>query len=180
MDQVRADVFLDLLNGVIQHSRSEGGGAVDIQVDLTTLAGLDERPGELNGYGPVIADVARQVTEEQSGAEWRVTVIDPETGAVVHNGTTRRRPGAGLKRHVESRSPTCVFPGCRMPATDCDLDHNRARSEGGPTNSKNLGPLCRHDHVIKHHGWKVEQLKPGIYRLTSPLGHRYSTRPEPP
>jgi hypothetical protein len=96
MDQIRADVFLDLLNGRHKHARNTGGrGVVDIQVDLTTLAGLDENPGELNGYGPVIADIARQVTQTQPGAEWRVTVTDPETRPVIHKRdhppSTRRR-----------------------------------------------------------------------------------------
>ncbi|MBT8203639.1 MAG: DUF222 domain-containing protein [Acidimicrobiia bacterium] len=40
MDQIRADVFLDLLAG-----RSEGaGGVVDLQVDLDTLAQLSDHP----------------------------------------------------------------------------------------------------------------------------------------
>jgi hypothetical protein len=180
MDQIRADVFLDLLNGRHKHSREAGRGIVDIQVDLTTLAGLDENPGELNGYGPVIADIARQVTETQPGAEWRVTVTDPETGLAIHNGTTRRRPDASLKRHVETRNPTCVFPGCRMPATDCDLDHNQEWAKGGATEPGNLAPFCRHDHVIKHKGWKTRQIRPGVYELTSPLGHTYTTGPDPP
>ncbi|MCZ6455928.1 MAG: hypothetical protein O6650_01630 [Actinobacteria bacterium] len=33
---------------------------VDIRVDLETLTGLTENPGELAGFGPVIADIARR------------------------------------------------------------------------------------------------------------------------
>ncbi|MEX1133401.1 MAG: DUF222 domain-containing protein, partial [Acidimicrobiia bacterium] len=51
MDQVRADVYLDLLNG--RHlKQGKGRGMVDISVELTTLAGLDDHPGGLKGYGP--------------------------------------------------------------------------------------------------------------------------------
>lgn len=179
MDQIRADVLMDLLQG--KKSSHSGGtrGTVDIQVDLTTLAGLAEEPGELRGFGPVIADIARQVTEEQSDSEWRYTITDDE-GQVVHNGTTRRRPTADQARKVEWRNPTCVFPGCRMPASDCDLDHNQAWSKGGPTEVENLSPLCRHDHVIRHGGWAIKQPRPGIYQWTSPLGHRYTVGPGPP
>ncbi len=53
IDQIRADVFLDLLEGHNQQ-RGNGRGAVDIQVDLKTLARLTDDPGELAGYGPVI------------------------------------------------------------------------------------------------------------------------------
>jgi hypothetical protein len=179
MDQVRADVLMDLLQG--KKSSHQGGarGTVDIQVDLTTLAGLAEEPGELRGFGPVIADIARQVAEEQPDSEWRYTITDHQ-GQVVHNGTTRRRPTADQARQVEARNPTCVFPGCRNPASECDLDHNQAWSEGGPTEVENLAPLCRHDHVIRHRGWMIRQIRPGAYQWISPLGHKYTVGPGPP
>jgi hypothetical protein len=70
MDQVRADVFLDLLNGRDAGQRRGERAVVELRVDLTTLAGLDDNPAEIPGWGPVIADVARQVAREQD-AEWR-------------------------------------------------------------------------------------------------------------
>ena len=178
MDQVRADVYLDLLNG--RHlKQGKGRGMVDISVELTTLAGLDDHPGELKGYGPVIADVARQVAEHQSQAEHRVTVT--EHGTPIWTGTTRRRPTTHQKRQVEAANPTCAFPGCRNPAAECDIDHTIAHSQGGPTEVDNLAPLCRHDHRLKHQtGWKLERTKPGTYQWTSPLGHTYIVGPEPP
>jgi hypothetical protein len=170
MDQIRADVLMDLLQG--QHRGRDKQGSVNIHVDLTTLAGLDEHPGELGGYGPVIADIARQVAKGQPDTEWRYTIMNDE-GQVISNGTTRRRPNAQLERQVEAESPTCVFPGCRMPASGCDIDHNQPWAEGGPTESENLAPLCRHDHVVRHHGWQIEQIRPGSYQWISPLGHTY-------
>jgi len=135
--------------------------------------GLSENPGEIPGWGPVISDIARQVVSEEPDAEHRVIVTDPDTGAVLWNGITRRRPNTGQKRHVQTRNPTCVFPGCRMPASDCDLDHTQAWSEGGPTLIDNLAPGCRHDHRLKDKGWTLERVRPGNYRWTSPLGHTY-------
>lgn len=178
MDQVRADVYLDILSG--RHlKQGKGRGMVDISVELTTLAGLDNHPGDLHGYGPVIADVARQVATEQSDAEHRVTVT--ERGEPIWTGITRRRPTTHQKRQVEARNPTCAFPGCRLPAAACDLDHTVAYSDGGPTEVSNLAPLCRHDHRLKHQaGWKLQRTAPGTYRWTSPLGHVYTVEPEPP
>jgi hypothetical protein len=173
MDQIRADVLLDLLGGHQNNHTRATRGTVDIQVDLATLAGLSENPGELRGFGPIIADIVRQVTEEQPNSDWRYTITDAE-GQVIHNGTTHRRPTAGQTRQVETESPTCVFPGCRNPASECDIDHNQPWSEGGPTTLENLAPLCRHDHVIRHRGWTIKQLRPGIYQWTSPLGHIYT------
>jgi hypothetical protein len=59
MDQRRADVALDLLVGRLAPGVGGAGGSVDITVDLRTLLGLTEEPGELGGWGPVVADIAR-------------------------------------------------------------------------------------------------------------------------
>jgi hypothetical protein len=180
IDQIRADVFLDLLDG--KHNARRGRrGTVDIQVDLTTLARLSEDPGELAGYGPVITDIARQVAENQPQAEWRWTLTHPDSGQVIDNGTTRRRPTSRQRRHVEARHRNCVFPGCRMPAINCDLDHRRPWAHGGPTKVKNLAPLCRHNLNTRHRcGWTYQQLPNGDYLWTSRLGHTYTTSGHPP
>jgi hypothetical protein len=179
MDQLRADVLLDLLEGA--SSATAGRGIVDIHVDLDTLTRLADHPGELAGYGPVIADVARQVAARQIRAEWRFTVTDPDTGEPVHTGTTRRRPNAAQRRSVEAHYRTCVFPGCRMPATGCDVDHRVPWAEGGPTSNANLAPLCRHDHVIKtRSGWAYTRIPGGDHRWISALGHTYTTVGRPP
>jgi hypothetical protein len=178
IDQIRADIYLDLLNG---RGLATGvdRGMVDIQVDLSTLLELDDKPGELPGWGPVISDIARQVVEEQFGSEWRYTVTG-ENGDPIGTGTTRRRPTISQKRLAQTLNPTCVFPGCRIPSIDCDLDHNQPWAQGGQTTEENLGPLCRHHHVIRHHGWTIIQTQPGSYQLTSPLGHSYTSQPRAP
>jgi hypothetical protein len=179
MDQLRADVYLDLLNG--KGYRTKGTRAVvHLTADLDTLAGLSDHPGDLNGFGPVIADIARQVAADQDGAEWRYTIVDTETGRHLHNGVTRRRPTASQRRHIESRDRTCVFPGCRMPSTDCDIDHTEPYSEGGATCLCNNAPACRHDHRLKDHGWTYVRIPNGLYQWTSPLGHTYTTWRAPP
>ncbi len=150
---------------------------VDLHIDLTTLAGLDANPGEIPGFGPIIADVARQVAARQHDSEWRVTVTDPESGSVVWNGITRRRPTLTQRRYLEARNRTCVFPGCRMPAMGSDIDHTRDFAKGGRTDPSNLGPLCRHHHRLKHEGeWKLEQLRAGGLPLDQPTGTRLHSR----
>jgi hypothetical protein len=120
LDQLRTDIALDLLTGRGNTNRT-GKGTIDICVDLTTLTELNDNPGELAGYGPVIADIARQVTQHQQQAEWRYTITHPDTGMVIDNGTTERRPNTSQERHVQARNRTCITPGYRMPATNCDL-----------------------------------------------------------
>ncbi len=176
MDQLRADTYLDLLCG---KAASGKGRVVDIRVDLDTLADLSNHPGELAGYGPVINDIARRVIAENTGADWRYTVIHNEQP--VATGTTQRRPAVGQRRVVEAAHATCIFPGCRMPATDCDLDHRIEWSKQHRTDLGGLGPLCRHDHIGRHeHGWTYRILPNGDITWTSPLAHTYTTRNRDP
>lgn len=176
MDQLRADVYLDLLCGA---QTSRRGGVIELRVDLATLAELSDAPADLAGYGPIVADIARRVAATGREAQWRYTVTDQ--GRPVATGTTKRRPTTGLRRSIEAAHPTCVFPGCRMPATGCDLDHQVPWSEGGPTRRRNLAPVCRHDHRIRHLvGWTHRTTADGTHRWTSPLGHTYVTSGTPP
>lgn len=171
MDQLRTDVATDLLLG---NGPKSGRGVVDIKVDLTTLAGLAHHPGELGGYGPVVAEIARQTADRQRDASWRFTVVDH--GVSIGGGIIRRRPTAGQRRAVEARDPVCVFPGCRMPATQCEIDHRTPYSQQGPTDAENLAPPCSHDHHIRHRfGWSYHPIGLGDYVWRSPLGHAYTT-----
>ena len=180
LDQIRADVFLDLLEGR-SYQGASARGTVDLHVDLETLTRLADHPGELAGYGPIVADLARQIAENQSRAEWRWTLNDRATGQVIDNGITRRRPTTGQRRLVETRLPNCIFPGCRVPASDCDLDHTTPWAEGGPTTIDNLVPLCRHDHQVRHRsGWTHQPLPNGDHQWTSRVGHTYTTSGHPP
>jgi hypothetical protein len=191
MDQLRTDTLIDTLitdttgtgSGDVGATRDRGvrdRGVVDIHVGLDTLTALNDHPGELAGYGPVIADIARQVAQDQLNAQWTYTVTNPD-GLPVATGTTRRRPTATQHRRVTARNHTCVFPGCRMPARDCDIDHTTAWQDGGPTNVNNLAPLCPYDHRIKHSaGWTYRHLPGSTMQWTTALGHIYVVRNRPP
>ncbi|HSR43707.1 MAG TPA: DUF222 domain-containing protein [Acidimicrobiia bacterium] len=181
MDQLRADVALDLLDPSVPHSgRESGRGSLVMTVDMATLAGLTESSGDLGGYGPVISDVARRVAETSLSDEWRFVVTDAEHQPIC-SGITRRRPTAADRRAIETAFPTCTFPGCRVPSTRCDLDHMTPWSDGGPTCWCNLAPLCRHDHRVRHGaGWSYRRTEAGSHEWTSPLSHRYSSEARAP
>jgi hypothetical protein len=116
-------------------------------VDLATLARLAEEPGDLAGFGPVVADIARKTA--LAAGSWTFTVTDPDSGEMLATGVTRRRPTAAQARRVMAEQPICTFPGCLMPARSCDLDHRIPYAEGGPTSVDHLAPVCRHDHGIR-------------------------------
>jgi hypothetical protein len=177
MDQLRADIYLDLLrrqNTKVQEAADQG--AVILSTDLASLAKIRESSGDLAGFGPVIADIARQVAEHQRDAEWRWTLIDPDTGLPIDGGITRRRPTTAQRRRVQSMFPTCIHPGCRMPAIDSDLDHRIPWAESRITRTEDLGPFCRYHHVIRHrHGWTYRPLVDSDFEFTTPLRLRYTT-----
>ncbi|MGF1667357.1 MAG: DUF222 domain-containing protein [Acidimicrobiia bacterium] len=177
LDQLRADVLVDLLDGTatFDHTR----GSVDIRVDLATLLQLNDDPAALGGYGPVVADIARKVMKTRHKAQWSYTVTD-DNGAAVETGTTSRRPTAATRRTVTRRDTTCIFPGCRAPATACDLDHREPHRDGGSAAADNLAPLCRADHTLRHSaGWSHTPNDDGTHTWRSPLGTSYTTEHPP-
>ena len=187
IDQLRADVAIDLLTGATTQATIPTGSPrtnVNLTVDLATLIGWNDNPAELAGYGPVIADIARQTLTNltrSSDGTWQYTVTDPDTSRPIASGITRRRPTVAQQRTVTTANPTCIFPGCRMPSIQSDLDHRRPWSENGPTTIENLVPLCRHDHRLKHdHGWQHQPLPNGNHQWTSPLGNTYTTTGQSP
>lgn len=176
MDQLRADIFLDVLQGVRNPAAGPVNGGVHLSVDLATLAELDDNPGELAGYAPIVADIARRVADEQHRTPWTLIVTDPVTGDIVHSGVTRRRPTRPQRRQIQAHYQTCVWPGCRMPSVDCDIDHRTPHGEGGCTHNHNLAPVCRHHHRIRHQApWSYRRLAAGDHVWTSPLGRTYTT-----
>lgn len=151
---------------------------VRVVVPADTLLGLDDRPAELIGYGPITADAARALAAE-ADASWRRVLTDPVSGAVLDVGHRRYRPPAAMAEHVRNRDLTCTFPGCRVPAQACDLDHVvpfDPLDPAGRTAADNLDPDCRHHHRIKHlPGWAVARGPDGSTVWTTPSGRRYRT-----
>ncbi|MEX1288319.1 MAG: DUF222 domain-containing protein [Acidimicrobiia bacterium] len=173
LDQRRVDVLLDLLTG-----SAPGATCTDlvVTVDLETLVGLADRAAEIPGWGPTIADIARQALGEGPDGRLRVRVDDADASVDV----TTRRPTAAQRRQVRRRFPRCVFPGCRMPARKADLDHVTRHVDGGPTHTGNLAPLCRHHHRAKDEGrWRYCLVGRTIV-WTSPLGLTYTVEPRGP
>ena len=93
---------------------------LNVTASPSTLLGLDESPGELAGYGPIPAPMARRIAARST---WTPLLVDARTGAPVARSTRTYEPTAGLRTAVLDRDLTCTFPGCRQPAQRCDLDH---------------------------------------------------------
>ena len=172
MPQLRADCLVDRVLGRASGETGTGGAHVQITVVLSTLTGLDDQPGELTGYGPIPAAVARDIAARPDSV-WRRLVTD-DFGQLLDYGRRTYRPPAGLADHVRAHDQRCLFPTCNRRAADCDLDHLKAWQDSGETNSDNLAAECPRHHQMKHEaGWLVARLPDGTVRWTSPTGHTY-------
>jgi hypothetical protein len=146
---------------------------INVTIDLPTLLGLSENPGQLAGYGAIPASVARALA---SDGKWRRFITDPQTGVLLDYGRQTYEPPQGLIDFLIARDKTCRFPGCRRSAALSDLDHAQSWEDGGTTSLDNLGALCRRHHQLKTHGgWKIESRADGSCTWTSPLGKIYQT-----
>jgi len=186
LEQLRADVALDLLQGLpvpgpdgqTDRPTPAGAGSLELTVPLETLLGLKDDPGDLGSWGPILADAARAALKDLFTAPWRLSVTDP-AGRVIWHGPLRRRPTLADATYVKARDRRCRFPGCRRPARRAQLDHTHEHQHGGPSIPPNLGVLCWRHHTVKTEGlWKLKQPDEGTFVWTSPLGQTYLIEPE--
>jgi hypothetical protein len=192
-DQYRADA-LELISqavldgadlGALRTSAGTAPGSgrkgrrawVQVTVALSTLLGLDDQPGELAGYGPIPAPVARKLAGDP-GSTWHRLVHD-DVGDLIDYGRRTYRPPQDLIDHVTARDQTCRGPGCLRDSRTCDLDHVRDWAFGGVTSAGNLAPECRRHHHLKHDcGWTVQRQPDGTYRWVSPSGQSVDKPPD--
>jgi hypothetical protein len=144
--QARADALTDLLAGSVPldtalptstnaadpHGARPPAGdpsvrsavrtVVNVTIAASTLLGIDESPADLGGYGPIPAPLARGLATDPD-ATWRRILTDPATGIATDVSRTAYRPGLVLGDLVRTTHAMCTFPGCRVPAARCDLDH---------------------------------------------------------
>jgi hypothetical protein len=181
----RADAFIAAMkaadaalkaNGTIitRHNRRP---TINVTIDLPTALGLAENPGQLAGYGPIPANIAREIAAD---GRWKRFVTDPITGTLIDYGRETYEPPQNLQDFLIARDRTCRFPGCRQPAHLADLDHAIPWDEGGTTSAGNLGALCRRHHNLKTHGgWQLINGVNGACTWISPTGARYEVPARP-
>ncbi|TDL46099.1 HNH endonuclease signature motif containing protein [Microbacterium oleivorans] len=179
-DQVRADVFADLLlagTPALDDTRDTTAGPlgairarVQVLVPAATLTDADDRPCDLAGRSPIDPATARLLAG--STHIWERLFHDPTTGVTI--STDSYRVPSGMRRFLQARDQHCRFPGCRVAAIRCEVDHTHDHALGGRTELSNLAHLCQRHHSMKQFtAWRVRQLSGGVLEWTSPLGRTY-------
>jgi 5-methylcytosine-specific restriction endonuclease McrA len=178
--QIMADTLVERVTGRQQAT----GLPVEVSLvmtDQTLLAGGHE-PAHLEGYGPIPAALARELTREADRAWVRRLYTSPTTGSLVAMDSRRRLFEGELRRFVILGDQVCRNPWCGAPIRH--VDHVRRATDGGPTSADNAQGLCETcNHTKELPGWKARRL-PGVRHVVetiTPTGHAYRSRaPDPP
>lgn len=186
IDQLRADILLDLLAGADPTRPASHGGAgaarpaprpgtVNLTVDLTTLLCLNEHAGELAGFGPIVADLARDILQQQAHTlVWRLSVS--ADGRFLSQHRLHRRPTADQIAYIRARDRVCQFPTCRRPAHQCQTDHILDWANNGISHEDNLQTACQRHNLAKTTGqFQAHRIDDGVLWI-SPRGLTYPTR----
>ncbi len=176
MDMKRADALTQIATDFLgakseKLEKQKRPISINVTIDLPTLLGLSNNPGQLEGLGPIPASVARKLAAD---GKWRKFITDPLSGNLLDMGRTHYVPSQYLVDFLTARDRICRFPGCSQPARLGDIDHAKSWEEGGETNRQNLGFLCRRHHRLKTHGnWKLTSHEDGSCTWVSPLGKEF-------
>jgi hypothetical protein len=176
IDMKRADALTLIATDFLGRSSKEITSnrrpvSINVTIDLPTLLGLANNPGELEGHGPIPASLARQLAAD---GKWRKFITDPLTGNLLDMGRDSYLPSQYLIDFLTARDRICRFPGCSQSARIGDIDHAKSWDDGGETRPGNLGFLCRRHHRLKTHGgWKLESFEDGSCNWMSPAGKSY-------
>jgi hypothetical protein len=132
---------------------------------------------------PLSCDPALTSEREARVAAWLASIPMKgfESGWCAHQRQSAAyRPPPTLQHLIRVRQQTCAFPGCRRPASQCDLDHTTPFQRGGLTCECNLAPLCRAHHKAKQApGFHLSQDQPGVMTWRLPSGRAYQTAGDP-
>ena len=99
IDQRRADAFSDVFVGILDRQCTPDGTplptkhgqrvALQVSVAASTLLGLDDAPGYLGSYGPIPAQLARELAQDGT---WRRVLTDPPPGRSARSAPTPTGP----------------------------------------------------------------------------------------
>ncbi|PPG28089.1 HNH endonuclease signature motif containing protein [Pseudoclavibacter sp. RFBB5] len=182
LGEVSADLVCDqLLTGDPTSTTAANGvqATVNLVIPATTLLADQREPGRppalLDGLSPVPIDEAKRLAA--LAPMFTRILTHPITGTVLAVDTYT--PTAAMRRFLAARDVHCRFPGCRLPARACQIDHTQEWQHGGKTCLGNLEHLCVFHHVMRHATpWSVDQLEGGVLEWKTPGGTVLADKPE--
>lgn len=174
--QVMADTLAATLLGCDPAQAPTPAVALDVVLTDQALLGGADDPAHLDGYGPIDAELARELAH--GDRVWlRRALADPHSGELVALEARARRFPAGLRRLIRLRDRHCRTPWCDAPVRH--IDHVQSASTDGTTSIDNAAGLCEACNQAKETtGWSARP-RPGPgheFEFTTPGGQRYRSR----
>jgi hypothetical protein len=138
--------------------------------------------------GPIVdwglpVELPRRVLEELFGVTAASAVV-VRNGVVLHApgrldlGRSTRIANRAQRRALRGLYATCAIPGCAAKYDNCKLHHVIWWEKDGPTDLRNLLPLCeRHHHAVHDRGWQLDLGPNRELVITLPDGQVMSTGP---
>jgi hypothetical protein len=172
-----------------------GGVGIDLGLIVSdeVLFGTSHEAADLEGYGPIPADLARDliadtldldVLDERCRVWLRRLYASPATGALTAMDSIARAVPAGLGRYLRARDRFCRNPWCGAPIRH--YDHIESVAEGGSTGGVNTQGLCEDCNYAKEGpGWRARPSPEGqvnprhTVMTTTPTGHSYQSTAPP-
>ena len=180
-DQIMADTLVERLTG--QANAADVNAELQIVMPVDALLDADNHTAaELNGYGPLPTDLAREVLASSKGRLWwRRLYAAPFGGPLVGGDPHRRRFDGHLKKVIMWRDRQCRDPYCEAPIRH--IDHIQRYTDGGLTIYPNGRGECeRGNYAREMPGWNLEAGSSGLdgqphtIKITTPTGHNYLSR----
>jgi hypothetical protein len=146
-----------------------------LHAPLSLLMGIDSGVAELEGVGPVAAEVARRLA-----CDARVTLsVEGPDGSILDQGRARREPTMAQRIEIALRDKGCRVPGCPY-CEFTNIHHMNHWTKGGLTNLDNLITLCsRHHNAVHELGWSMHGDANGEVTFVTPTGQTMVSVPSP-
>lgn len=152
-----------------------------VMSDHALFGGADDA-ARLEGFGPIPAELAREIVAGALSAEERVGIrrlyTSPATGALVAMESASRVFRGNLAKLIRLRDQFCRTPWCNARIRHIDHPHDAA--QGGPTSGHNGQGLCEScNHAKTAHRWRARPGAEGAVTTELPSGHTWTTSPPP-
>ncbi len=183
--QVMADTLVASMLAGAPNREATSGPSVELGLVMTdrALFGESDEPAHVDGFGPVPAELAREIVAGACSRDEKVWLrrlyAHPTSGQLVDMDSRARLFRNSLGRFIVLRDQVCRTPWCDAPIRH--RDHAEAQAEGGPTDAENGQGLCQAcNHAKQAPRWRARPSPDSSghhVTTTTPTGHTYGSGP---
>lgn len=174
-EQRRADALVEVAKGSLRASETGASivPSVVVHVDVPSLIdGTGERCEIVDGPS-IASETARRLT-----CDCTLQSFFETNGDVVDLGRKKRTVSPRMRKALEERDKTCVFPGCDRTKF-CEAHHIVHWVHDGKTKLLNLALLCFHHHPFMHESGYTMRLEDDMtFTFIRPDGKIVARRPD--